>query len=63
MGYLDTLSSAQLKRLYGRIYDRIAGYGGACYGLDWPTLRAVWPHSASVMRSILERLAAQEPAS
>lgn len=48
--YLKTLTIKQLVRLRSRIWDRI-GYGGH-FGWDWPTLWAVHPGYAQVLREI-----------
>jgi hypothetical protein len=56
--YLATLTTVQLSRLWLRVRDRI-GDGGH-FGWDWPTLWAVHPHFAAVLRAIGRELAARE---
>ena len=45
---LRSLTNTQLCRLYRKCYERIerAFVGGMQYGVDMPTLRAVWPGMA-----------------
>ncbi len=52
---LRDLSDSQLLRLYRKVYRRIevAFAGGLSFGVDMPTLWAVWPEMAIVVRGIL----------
>lgn len=47
---LDTFTDTELRRMDGRIWDRIGS--GGLYGWDWPTLRVTYPHFAQVIRAI-----------
>jgi len=52
---LQDLSDTQLLRLYRKLYRRIevAFAGGLSFGVDMPTLWAVWPGMAATVVSVL----------
>lgn len=48
-GYSDSELAACLDKIYRRCLLDFAG--GLSYGMDWPTLRAVFPRRAEVLKA------------
>jgi len=49
------MTQTQIDRLYRQAYERMERRfnGGGCYGMDWPTLRVVFPGWANTLKTIL----------